>query len=106
MHATFRHLHPQVMMGEETYKRLPLERLWDKHLVLHVGEYAMHGCATPASLYYAVSRSLQGRLGLLPQVQSLMGQEVSPIACGAGAIEDGPDYKQAQGSRGARYYTY
>ncbi|KAG1661133.1 hypothetical protein FOA52_011864 [Chlamydomonas sp. UWO 241] len=53
-----------VLMDEETYKRLPLERLWDKHLVLHVGEYILAGSISPASLYYVLRRSLEGRLGL------------------------------------------
>ena len=31
-----------VMLSEDTYKKLPLERLWDKYLVLHVGEHLLH----------------------------------------------------------------
>ncbi|KAL6749897.1 nucleotide cyclase [Haematococcus lacustris] len=67
----------QVLLSEDTYKKLPLERLWDKHLVLHHGtapvspsETAAGSQALQGTLYQALSRCLEGRLAYLPPALS------------------------------------
>ncbi len=40
-----------------SYKKLPLERIWDRYLVIHVGEHnGLEGCAGSTNLYHALNR--------------------------------------------------
>ncbi|GFH15421.1 guanylate cyclase domain-containing protein [Haematococcus lacustris] len=67
----------QAVYVKGRYKKLPLERLWDKHLVLHHGtapvspsESAAGSQALQGTLYQALSRCLEGRLAYLPPALS------------------------------------
>ncbi|EFJ49433.1 guanylyl and adenylyl cyclase family member, partial [Volvox carteri f. nagariensis] len=54
-----------ILLSEATYRRLPMERLWDKAMVMHVGEYKLKDDLPVLSLYQVTGRRLMGRLGYL-----------------------------------------
>ncbi|KAG2434059.1 hypothetical protein HXX76_007787 [Chlamydomonas incerta] len=54
-----------ILLSEATYRRLPMERLWDKALVMHVGEYRLKDDLPVLPLYQVTGRRLMGRLGQL-----------------------------------------
>ncbi|MEW5301527.1 MAG: hypothetical protein WDW36_004384 [Sanguina aurantia] len=60
-----------VLLSEETYKKLPLERLWDKYLVLHVGEHRLRDIPASMNLYHSLNRTLEGRLAHLEPTRPL-----------------------------------
>jgi len=75
-----------VLLSEETYKKLPLERLWDRYLVLHVGEHRLvHEGLPPLNLYHALNRTLEGRLAYLGPVRTSSqldpGVLDAPVGC-------------------------
>ncbi|KAG1681386.1 hypothetical protein FOA52_007434 [Chlamydomonas sp. UWO 241] len=80
-----------VIMGAETYKRLPLERLLDKHLVLHVGDFTLSGGTSPsAPLYYALSRLLEGRLGIHLVADGAEERTLQPVSANGSECVCGP----------------
>ncbi|KAG2501549.1 hypothetical protein HYH03_000056 [Edaphochlamys debaryana] len=54
-----------ILLSEATYRRLPMERLWDKAMVMHVGEYKLKDDLPVLPLYQVTGRRLMGRLGYL-----------------------------------------
>ena len=80
---------PAFTTAVQVYKKLPLERLWDRFLVLHAGEFELERKpAGPANvdtssgtgphhmaLYHALNRNLEGRLGLLQVWSSHLEEE-------------------------------
>ncbi|GLI68043.1 hypothetical protein VaNZ11_012366 [Volvox africanus] len=74
-----------VLLSEETYKKLPLERLWDKYLVLHMGEHRLREAMANLNLYHALNRTLEGRLAYVGPMSSLLqvdpGVLDAPVGC-------------------------
>ncbi|KAG2501553.1 hypothetical protein HYH03_000060 [Edaphochlamys debaryana] len=74
-----------VLLSEETYKKLPLERLWDKYLVLHMGEHRLRDTLPNLNLYHALNRTLEGRLAYVGPMTSLLqvdpGVLDAPVGC-------------------------
>ncbi|KXZ55594.1 hypothetical protein GPECTOR_2g1144 [Gonium pectorale] len=74
-----------VLLSEETYKKLPLERLWDKYLVLHMGEHRLRESLPNLNLYHALNRTLEGRLAYVGPMSSLLqvdpGVLDAPVGC-------------------------
>ncbi|GFR48855.1 hypothetical protein Agub_g10809 [Astrephomene gubernaculifera] len=74
-----------VLLSEETYKKLPLERLWDKYLVLHMGEHRLRDTLPNLNLYHALNRTLEGRLAYVGPISSLLqvdpGVLDAPVGC-------------------------
>ncbi|GIL79822.1 hypothetical protein Vretifemale_9103 [Volvox reticuliferus] len=54
-----------ILLSDATYRRLPIERLWDKAMVMHVGEYKLKDDLPVLSLFQVTGRRLMGRLGYL-----------------------------------------
>lgn len=50
-----------VLLSEEAYVRLPMERLWDKAMVMHVGEYELTDQLPIMDLYQARDPSIFDR---------------------------------------------
>lgn len=74
-----------VLLSEETYKKLPLERLWDMYLVLHVGEHRLRESLPNLNLYHALNRTLEGRLAYVGPTRSICqldpGVLDAPVGC-------------------------
>ncbi|GIL52667.1 hypothetical protein Vafri_8489 [Volvox africanus] len=54
-----------ILLSDATYRRLPIERLWDKAMLMHVGEYKLKDDLPVLSLFQVTGRRLMGRLGYL-----------------------------------------
>ncbi|MEW5319088.1 MAG: hypothetical protein WDW38_010259 [Sanguina aurantia] len=86
----FRGLHAahggMVLLSEETYKKLPLERLWDKYLVLHVGEHRLRDIPASMNLYHSLNRTLEGRLAHLEPTRSLAQLDPGVLDAPVGSV--------------------
>ncbi|PNH02646.1 hypothetical protein TSOC_011361 [Tetrabaena socialis] len=83
-----------ALLSEETYKKLPLERLWDKYLVLHMGEHRLRETLPHLNLYHALNRTLEGRLAYVGPMSSLLQlMKLVQLLPGSvrSALEDHPD---------------
>lgn len=72
-----------ILLGEATYRLLPMDRLWDKAMVMHMGEYRLKDSMPVLPLYQVTGRRLLGRLGHLHamryQEQTVMGALSAPL---------------------------
>ncbi|KAJ9513888.1 hypothetical protein QJQ45_020973, partial [Haematococcus lacustris] len=64
----------QVLLSEDTYKKLPLERLWDKHLVLHHGTAPVSGIGCRADTHPSPPGIRIGRRLYLPGSRAAQGK--------------------------------
>ncbi|MEW5319087.1 MAG: hypothetical protein WDW38_010258 [Sanguina aurantia] len=68
-----------ILLSEVTYKRLPMERLWDRAMVMHIGEYVLKEGEPGLDLYQVTGKRLMGRLGYLYKKQLSGGVLAAPL---------------------------